>query len=242
MYVTDFKKKEVRVFDETWNEIKHFGSLILKNPRGITIMVLDRSYEIIVTDSDLHNVNIFNPSGALLRQYDLPFGCPFSVTEKNGLLYIVDRHNAHIQIMNANNGKLLNIVGSTGRLSQQFDDPHSIAIYGDEMYITDFRRIQIFTLRGEFVSVPVNYGNPGPHFNPGGILVASASTQTSTNHYNIHIIVVDMFSHNVQMFDGNGAYIRSIYQNSIRVLHDLSYSDHQKTLAIAALDCIILVQ
>ena len=58
LYVTDTKAHEVIVYDEKWNIIRRFGESSMKWPRGITIMTIDNSFIVFVTDYEL-NINVF---------------------------------------------------------------------------------------------------------------------------------------------------------------------------------------
>lgn len=92
-------------------------------------------------------------------------------------LYICDSGNHRIQILNKNSGEFISQFGKRGKNHGDFEFPHFMALNEDFLYITDFYRVQLFNIKGQFIQF-IGLGdsgdNVGEFLYPEGVCVVGA--------------------------------------------------------------------
>lgn len=70
-------------------------------------------------------------------------------------LFVVDKDNHRVQILDAGNGRCIQVIGSQGKNAKEFDCPWGIALssVGNCFAVTDTKnaRVQLFQLSGTFL-------------------------------------------------------------------------------------------
>lgn len=135
-----------------------------------------------------------------LGKVDRPWGV---CTDKNGNIFVTERHNHRVQVFNAL-GKHLYSFGASGANYGEFNRPAGIAIDPSNRIIIvdkDNHRVQIFSIKGDFILAFGKYGNDNGDFNyPWDVTVNGAGT----------IIVADSRNHRIQAFNCSGEFLWKI--------------------------------
>lgn len=99
-----------------------------------------------VFDKDLNFLRLIN-SMVLVNPDDLDF-------DKEGNLYVANQGAHNIAVLTSH-GRLLRTIGTRGTGPGRLDNPISVAVHGNLVYVTDTgnSRISVFTTDGKFVSV-----------------------------------------------------------------------------------------
>ncbi|KAI8482834.1 hypothetical protein Bbelb_394960 [Branchiostoma belcheri] len=173
-------------------------------PRGVAVS--PENY-IIVADSSNHRVQVFTPSGQLVRVFgsygtgEGEFDCLAGVTvNSQGWIVTADRYNHRVQIFDSN-GRFIRQFGQEGSRDGQLSYPWGVAT--DRMgfiYVCDKdnHRVQVFRLDGAFVRKFGRLGNGNGQFeNPHYIAVARDN----------RVIVSDSSNHRLQVFDKYGRFL-----------------------------------
>ena len=145
------------------------------------------------------------------REVKLPempgFRKPFSVEiDASGKSYVVDTDNDSITIWDQN-GTFLRRIGSNGGANGQMSDPVDIAVTTHEIYVIERgnHRVQVFDLNGNYLR------KWGSHGSSDGQLRSPRSIALDLNGSSvISVFVADWDNHEVQVFDANGTFQRSI--------------------------------
>jgi DNA-binding beta-propeller fold protein YncE len=183
VYVFNRGEHPVIVLDRDGNFLASWGEGIVKRAHGIHVGPDDSVY---LTDDLDHTVRKFTPEGDLLltlgtsgkpcdtgidgidyrtiRRAGPPFHRPTNVAlSARGDIYVTDGYgNARVHKFDPD-GRLLFSWGEPGDGPGQFNLPHGIAVDRDErVYVADREnsRIQIFTPRGELVTIWTDVARP----------------------------------------------------------------------------------
>ena len=172
------------------------------------------SLQVTVDGKHIHNspcdVHVVAHNYSSLKCTNEKFSCAlYSSTKINcmviysGRIYLSLWHNSHkyhkychISVYSLD-GKREQTIGSYGNGTHDFDDPHGIAIYGDNMYVADRNnhRIQKLTISGTFVQ---SFGQD--------LLKYPEAIATISNHK----ILVATGTSEIQVFFPNGNVAESI--------------------------------
>lgn len=203
LLVTDLMRQNVLVLDF---EEKRLSSLdregVLKTPAAA---VEDAGGNIYVANASDNRVIVFDAKGAVRSVFTLENGRPvaLALNEALGRLYVVDRQNHAVAVMDLA-GKRLFTIGRRGIEDGQFNIPLSIALdTAGNVYVLDSGnfRVQKFDPDGRFL---LKFGSPGDRHgqfsNPKGIAVDSEG----------HIYVTDASFSNFQIFSPTGAVLLSV--------------------------------
>lgn len=194
IYVTDPGQNSVFVFDETtseffiWNE-KDLG-IPFKSPIGVAIA----EDTLLVTDSELGVVFVFNEQGKLLRRLgetvlNRPTGIAYDASRQQILVSDTDDNN--IKIFNRQ-GDLIETLGATGTDPGQFNHPTFIQYANDRLYITDSlnARVQIINRVDNQIKIIGERGLYVGNFSrPKGIAVDSDGNLYVTESYYDHLLI-----------------------------------------------------
>lgn len=169
-------------------------------------LAMDDNDRLLVTDSKLHKVFVFNAKHEQEASFGLkeltdPGG--IAIDTENRLVYVVDTGSDQVMVFDADNYRLLRAIGVAGKKHTSTDPgtfamPTNVALDSDgNAYITDTlnNRVEVFDADGEFISAFGKAGDgPGFFARPKGIAVDADG----------HVWVVDQAQSRVQVFDKEG--------------------------------------
>ena len=157
------------VFSREGEFIESWGEGIFSNAHGAYIDVDDNFF---CVDNGNHTVRKFARDGELVFKLGTegkpassgkPFNKPTDLAQAlNGDLYVSDGYgNSNVHRFTAN-GEFIQSWGEPGTGPGQFNLPHGIWVDNDKVYVADRQnnRIQIFTLKGEYIEEWTGLGRP----------------------------------------------------------------------------------
>ena len=182
--VTEVGKHCVSVFSPSGEKLRSFGKLGYHNEQfnHPSALAVDGDGNILVVDGDNHCVKKFSADGQFLtavgnhgggpQQYSFPRG--LAVNKTNNKIYVADRDNNRIQVLNSDLS-FSSTFGRKGSCLGQFDWPLDVACDSSgNVYVTDMgnHRIQVFTAEGKFLR---GFGCPGEGkeelYHPRGVAI-----------------------------------------------------------------------
>ena len=175
-------------------------------PMGVAI---NQRGEVVVSESDIHYVSVFSPSGEKLLSFGThgsgqgQFKHPFGVAvDGEGNILVADFINHHIQKFTAE-GQFLAAVGTKGSGPLQFSYPTDTALNtsNNKVYVTDHdnHRVQVLNSDLTFSSTFGKEGSGKGQFSyPCGIACDSTGK----------VYVADSDNHRIQVFTAMGKFLR----------------------------------
>ena len=178
----------VTILDREGKKVKSLGgkggrgNVKFSTPRGVAI-----TPDKFILVSDDHKIQKISIDGYLIasvgkagsRPLQFKYPCGISISPITGQIYIADRNNHRIQVLNPNL-TFSHSFGSEGSANGQFQCPIDIAIYSQGLvYVADSgnHRIQKFSPDGKFVGQFGTRGfGPGQLNSPYGITIDTAAT------------------------------------------------------------------
>jgi len=156
-----------------------FGRGHLKKPCGV--VVDERHGRVLVADSALHQVIIFDPRGGYLGAFggrgDQPgrFNYPLDIDlDPAGNIYVLDALNARVQVFDPELN-FLRTIGARGAEGAGLQIPKGVAVSPEgHVYITDSmaRNIKVFDAQGHFLLLLGGpYNGPNSKLSPGGFIM-----------------------------------------------------------------------
>ena len=210
--VTEHVRHCISIFSPSGEKIRTFGSKgsaqgQLKYPRGVAV---DGDGNILVADGDNHRIEKFTAGGKFLTavgqwgRKHLEFSTPsgVAVNHRNRKVYICDRENDRIQILNADL-TFSSSFGSGGSGDGQFNCPWNVTLDSTEnVYVSDTEghRIQVFTAEGKFLR---KFGKKG---SGDGELAWPSSIIIDSDDI---VYVTERDNHRVSMFTSEGQFLSS---------------------------------
>ena len=205
----------ISIFSPSGGKVRTFGRKgsaqgQFNEPRGVTV---DGDGNILVVERNNHRIQKFTGDGKFLTAVGqkgnkrLEFRYPIGVTinHRNGKVYICERENQRIQILNAD----LTFSASFGSYFQ-FKYPWDVAFDGvGNLYVADGSsdRIQVFTAEGKFLR---KFGKKG---SGDGELNSPASVSIDSDGI---VYVTEFYRSSVSMFTSEGQFLRSFGTNGKR--------------------------
>lgn len=162
VYVADYDKDQIHVFDADGAFVRQWGSHgsgdgQLSRPCALALGTNGLLY---VADSGNHRIQVFEPDGTPVQswgsegtedgQFNYPYGLAVAA---DGTVYVADTHNHRVQAFTSD-GSFLRTWGTEGTLPGEFEYPSGIAVGSDGLvYVTSWwgGRIQVFQPDGTFV-------------------------------------------------------------------------------------------
>ena len=201
----------ISIFSSSGEKIRTFGSKgsaqgQFNHPRGVAV---DGDGNILVADD--HHIQKFTADGKFLTAVghrgnkDLEFLIPdgIAVNHRNRKVYISDRQNHRVQILNADL-TFSSSFGSCGRGDGQFNYPWDVALDSTgNVYVADSEghRIQVFTSEGKFLK---KFGKKG-----SGNGELNYPSSVSIDSDNIVYVAERGNNHCVSMFTSKGQFLKS---------------------------------
>jgi len=191
----------ITIFNGTDN-----GGTLFEEPRGLAV---DNDNRIIVSDSSLNIVQIFDSAGNFLASIEDIDGTafnPFAVAvDSEGRILVTDSVLNTVQIFESNGTFVTTLDGSEGD-GTTFVEPFAVAVDTSDRIIVGDRFlniVQIFESNGTFVTSFNGTGTNGDG-TPFMLLVAIAVDNDN------RIIVSDVVIDRIQIYDSAGNFITSI--------------------------------
>jgi len=202
--VSDPGMNAIHIYDlnkSRYRRISTFDDRQLQTPVGVAIA----AENIIVADSSLGNVLVFNHEGQLIREIkglQRPTGLAWH--EESGLLYVADTL-AHEIVVFDQDGERAFSFGNRGTGPGQLNYPTHLNLDGSKLWINDSMnfRIQAFGLDGEHLVMFGEHGDGSGFLSqPKGVGVDSDG----------HVYVAGATIDRVQIFSHDGRFLLSFGQ------------------------------
>lgn len=194
IYVADPGQNSVFIFDEITSEFTIWNESDLNIPFKSPISVAIAEDTVLVTDSELGMVFVFDEQGNLLRrlgetELKRPTGITYDSARQQILVSDTDDNN--IKIFNRQGG-LIETLGATGTDPGQFNHPTFIQYANDRLYITDSlnARVQVINRKNNQIKIIGERGLYVGNFSrPKGIAVDSDGNVYITESYYDHLLI-----------------------------------------------------
>jgi len=216
-YTVDSVKQKVFVTDLDGNYKRSIGGTESVVPLYVAHNPKDDN--VYVTDRRTRAIHIYTKQGEYLRDFDpkLPEDqlpefdtngvqwAPVALTFANdGTMYVTEILNGHRLLIFAPGGKFTKSVGTAGLVNdanedpESFQFPNSVKVFKDNVYVADSnnRRIQVFSLDGEFDRLIVTDGLPR------GMDFLARSDEASASE---KFVVADTLAHDGTIWTVEGA-------------------------------------
>ena len=177
LVVGEWHGKKVTVFDKDGNRIQTIECERLKGATGVAV---DEDDGIYIADGSSCSVFKFSKEGKLMKVVGQrgiqrgEFNTPTSVKIINDKLYICDRDNDRVQILNRDM-QYVNSFGRCGSGDGEFRQPNDLAQdRAGNLFVSDGRndRVQVLNCNGQFVYAISKKGDASEHLHvPHGICV-----------------------------------------------------------------------
>lgn len=205
LYVSDYAKPDVLVFDFTARTVKPLWRGALSGFQAPMGLAVDHQERIYVVDSSARNIRVFAPDGTMERvitneQLERPTG--IAVDEVRGRIYVADSSSTksanHVVRIFDKAGTYLRAIGSQGSEAGQFLFPTYLALDANgNLYVADTlnARVQVFDPDGRHLKTFGERGDAWGMFDkPKGVAL---------DHFG-NVYVVDSSWSNVQIFNSQG--------------------------------------
>jgi len=174
------------------------GTDLLKRPTGLA---LDEARQrLYVADSQANRIHVFSLHGQLLDSFgergSAPgeFSGPTFLALHGGELYVADTLNARVQVLDADTGMPLRVIGSRGVRLGQLMLPKGVALDSEQnLYVVDsyFDSLLVFSPQGDLL---LHLGGTG--YGTGNFFAPSAVFVDERNR----VYVADTFNGRVALF------------------------------------------
>ncbi len=239
VYLVDGGASYVAKFDSSGNYEMSFGECWgedFDQPWGIAF---DSASNVFISDRYNHRIRIYDNTGEPLADFgtegsgDLNFDQPTHIAYKSNLLYVADRNNHRVQILNAADPTNITYVatlgtGSSGSSNGQFNRPQGVAVTALYIFVADLNndRIQVFnnTPPYSYVTKFGGYGTDHGKFNwPTDVAVDTAG----------NIYVADTNNQRVEKFSSGYTHNLTFGTTGIPYLTDDYHYNNPSGVALA---------
>ena len=176
----------------------------LSRPYGIAF---NSRGEMVVSERGSDRVSVFNDSGERIRSFDSVGSGPAEMIGPAGIA-IDDKDNMYVSSQHklqkfTSSGELIKCVSQKGRKEREFNDPHGVKLYNNQVYVCDSynHRIQVFDLDLNFIRSIGSHGTGRGEFD----IIDDVKFDSAGNMY-----VADFGNARVQILDSSGHFIRAI--------------------------------
>lgn len=216
VYVTDSRKRTMGVFTLEGEQVRTVGAEEMVIPLYIAKNPIDGN--IYVTDRRTRSINIYSPDGEYVGVFDpklpaeelpdfetggvqwAPVALAFA---EDGSLYVTEILKGHRLLFFGPDGEFVRSVGTVGLVKDAaegpaaFQFPNSVKVLDDSVYVADSnnRRVQIFTLDGEFDRIIPTGGLPR-----GFDFLTHSAEESETDLF----VTVDTLSHDCTIWNVEG--------------------------------------
>lgn len=230
VFVTDSRRAAVDVFDLDGERIGQWKNEKLLIPLYIAKNPTDGNY--YVADRRARTIHIFSPEGELLGEFDpklpeaelppfetggvqwAPVALDFG---EDGTLYVAEILNGHRLLVFDPDGTFVKSVGTAGMVENASDSPtffqfpNDVRVFGGEVWVVDSnnRRIQIFSLEGDFLRIFPSEGLPR------GLDFLKGRVQSTEGTESARFAIVDTTSHDVTLWEANGTKLGQFGENGV---------------------------
>jgi len=189
----------------------------LAGPIGVAV---DGRGRIFIGSGNEGSVNIYGPDGVFLYALGAgkgEFTRPIAIgVDTAGNAYVVDAEAHRVKVFHQDGSPAFSFGGHGGE-DGRFNNPTALAVNGASLIIADLpvidssqgphegARIQIFDLQGNFISSFGEYGvGEGKLAKPLGLAVDAGG----------RIYVADAYQNVIQIFDGDGLFLGTVYDQA----------------------------
>ena len=152
--VADPNNNRVQVLDAEFNHIfninKNGSGRELKWPGRVAV---NKSGEIIMSDSDVNTVSVYSQTGSYSRQLPGPWNAPRGIAvDSDDTIYVCDSGSYTIKALDRA-GQIIRTFGGCGTQPGQFQNiPWFIAVYKESIVVSDIEgKIHQFTKSGSYI-------------------------------------------------------------------------------------------
>ena len=198
--------------------------------------------EMIISEYFGHRVSIFDIRGRKIGTFGSHGDSPDQMVLPAGIA-IDDTDNIYVSSEHklqkfTSSGELIKCVGQEGRKEGEFDDPHGVTLYDNQLYVCDHEnhRIQVFDMDLNFVRSIGSRGNGRGELNEP----LDVKFDTAGNMY-----VTELDNERVHVMDSSGHFIRSFGQEGERKLRGptgLYIADKYVYVSDYSGDCIVVYE
>ena len=211
----------------------------LNTPYGIAF---NSRQEMIVSEFGGHRLSIFDIRGQKIRTFGSRGDSPDQMIAPAGIA-TDDTDNIYVSSLHklqkfTSSGELIKCIGRRGSKEGEFEYPHGVTLYDNQVYVCDRdnHRIQVFDLYLNFVR------SIGSHGKGRGEFGAPHDVQfdTAGNMY-----VAELGNGRVQVMDTSGQFIRSFGhegEGKLRVPSGLHIADKYVYVSDISGDCIVVYE
>ena len=197
-YVADAELGIVTRLDRNGNSKGSIGQGELKRPVGLAFDTKTR--QLYVSDVRTHDIKVFTPEGKLLRTLgrrgkgEGEFNFPTYISLSKGEIYVTDTMNARVQVLDAETGKMKQIIGSRGLNVGNLVRPKGVSVDSEgNVYVIEsfYDYLLVYNKQAEFL-IPIGGTGKdvGKFYLPSGVWIDS----------NNRVFVADMFNGRVSLF------------------------------------------
>ncbi len=203
VYVADAELGFVARLDRNGKSIGTIGKGELKRPVGLAFDAKTR--QLYVSDVRTHVIKVFNTEGNLLRtlgnrgEGEGEFNFPTYIALAKGELYVTDTMNARVQVLDAETGKMKQVIGSRGLNVGNMVRPKGVSVDSEgNVYVVEsyYDHLLVYNKKGEFLmSIGGTGKDIGSFYLPSGVWIDARN----------RVFVADMFNGRVPLFQFLGS-------------------------------------
>ena len=176
----------------------------LKGPYSIAF---NSQGDMIVSESDGHQISVFDISGQRIRTFGSCGDSPEQMEYPRGIA-TDDADNIYVSSMDklqkfTGRGELIKCVGQEGSKEGEFDDPRGVTLYDNQVYVCDRNnhRIQVFDLDLNFIrSIGSRGKGRGECGAPFDVKFDTAGNMYVAEWENARVQVIDSSGHFTRFF------------------------------------------